>query len=156
MSLKDEQPVGALEAPGQRISEPCLEWPVVSEGTWVILSLTNGVRGMDCGMLPSRGTFGSWQHLGVVEQARPGLLGTWPLWRAKCLLWGRRWALMAGDAAGAEETWVSRRGPSIPLAWGGITGRSGGSGIFRFLCSHPKTVHSPSNTNFHLPSICPT
>lgn len=99
MSLKDEQPVGALEAPGQRISEPCREWPVVSEGPWVILSLTNGVRGMDCGMLPSQGTFGSWQHLGVVQQARPGLLGTWPLWRAKRLLWGRRWALMAGGAA---------------------------------------------------------
>ena len=38
MSLKDEQPVGALEAPGQRISEPCREWPVVREGTRVILS----------------------------------------------------------------------------------------------------------------------
>lgn len=48
MSLKDEQPVGALEAPAQRISEPCREWLVVSKGTWVILSLTNGVRGMDC------------------------------------------------------------------------------------------------------------
>ena len=38
MSLKDEQPVRALETPGQRISEPCREWPVVSEGTRVILS----------------------------------------------------------------------------------------------------------------------
>lgn len=40
MSLKDEQPVGALEAPRQRISEPCWEWPVVSESTRVILSET--------------------------------------------------------------------------------------------------------------------
>ena len=37
MSLKDEQPVSALEAPAQRISEPCREWLVVSKGTWVIL-----------------------------------------------------------------------------------------------------------------------
>lgn len=86
MSLKDEQPVGALEAPAQRISEPCREWLVVSKGTWVILSLTKWGQRHGLRMLPSRGTFGSWQHLGVVEQARPGLLGTWPLWRAKCLL----------------------------------------------------------------------
>lgn len=88
------------------------------------------------------------------EQA--GLLGTWPLCRAKCLLWGRKRALMAGADAARRRGNVGLQVCPLPLPQGGITGRSGGSGTFRFLCSHPKIVHSPSNTNFHLSSVCPT
>lgn len=51
--------------------------------------------------------------------------------------------------------WVLRHGPSPPLPWCRTTGKSGDSGILKFLFPHPKTFTHPPIPTLVLPvSAC--
>lgn len=51
--------------------------------------------------------------------------------------------------------WVLRHGPSPPLPWCRITGKSGGSGILKFLFPHPKTFTHPPIPTLVFPVSAP-
>lgn len=74
--------------PWERTSKRYEAWLEGCEYTWATVSLTNGIRGINCGVLPSRDARRSQQGLG--EGSKPMRPGVVPLCTTKYLLCGRK------------------------------------------------------------------